>query len=101
MSGERRSKAPEEPERNQMRRWLGEAGEEMGIPKEVTGTHSLRVGGATAVYAASGGNAKLVQRLGRWASDAFQGYVWEDRSLTAGLPTQMLRAPWAPHMSSF
>ena len=59
------------------------------------------VGGATAVYQASQGNKDLVQRLGRWASDAFQGYVWEDPELTRGLLTRMLKAPWSPHMAAF
>ena len=73
----------------------------MGIPASAVGTHSLRVGGATAVYAVTKGNKDLVQRLGRWASDAFQGYVWEDRTLTLGLAGAMLRAPWGPHMAAY
>ena len=87
--------------RVQVRRILGEAAEEFGIPKEATGTHSLRVGGASALYLATGGNKDLVQRLGRWSSDAFQGYIWEDPSWTAGLASSMLRTPWGPHMAAF
>ena len=44
---------------------------------------------------------ETVQRLGRWASDAFAGYIWEDSELTLGLSTRMLRAPWSPHMGAF
>ena len=73
----------------------------MGIPRSATGTHSLRVAGATAAYYATEGNKEVVQRLGRWARHAFQGYVWEDRALTRGLATRMLRAPWAPHIAAF
>ena len=80
---------------------LADAGADFGFERRVTGTHNLRVAGATAAYHATGGKKEVVQRLGRWASDAFQGYVWEDRSLTAGLSSAMLRAPWAPHMAAF
>ena len=87
--------------RCQMRKLLADAGEEFGIPADATGTHSLRIGGATAVYAATGGNKDKTQRLGRWASDAFQGYVWEDRLFTRGLATSMLQAPWDPHRAAY
>ena len=44
-----------------------------------------------------GGNIALVKRLGRWASDAFEGYIWEDRELTKGLSSKMIAAPWHVH----
>ena len=59
--------------------------------------HSLRVGGASALYHATGGNAPVVKRLGRWASEAYEGYIWEDRTLTKGLAGAMLAAPWHVH----
>ena len=58
-----------------------------GIPESEVGVHSLRSGGASALNHASGGNKAFVQRLGRWASEAFQGYIWEDRTLTVSLLT--------------
>ena len=84
-----------------LRKLLGDAAEDQGIPRANTGTHSLRVAGATAIYAATDGNKDMVQRLGRWSSDCFQGYLWGDRTLTCGLATKMLRAPWSPHMGAF
>ena len=33
----------------------------------------------------------------RWASEAWQGYIWEDCTLTLGLAGKMLAAPWAVH----
>ena len=36
-----------------------------------------------------------MKRLGRWSSDVYEGYVWEDRLLTKGLSSQMITAPWA------
>ncbi len=49
------------------------------------------------MYHATGGNKNVVKRLGRWASEAFEGYLWEDRTLTRGLASAMLRAPWHVH----
>ena len=51
--------------------------EDTGMPSDSTGTHSLRIAGATAIYNATDGNKDLAQRVGRWASDAFQAYLWE------------------------
>ena len=79
----------------ELRRILGQAGVAMGIPWESVGTHSLRFGGASAIFQCSGGNSALVKRLGRWSSDVYEGYVWEDRLLTKGLSSQMITAPWA------
>ena len=87
--------------RDQIRRVLGEAGESFGLSWECTGTHSLRVAGASALYQASGGNTALVKRMGRWASDVFEGYIWESRELTLGLSSRMLSAPWAVHPSTW
>ena len=87
--------------RGELRGLLGEAGVAHGCPCEVTGTHSLRCGGASALYHFSGGNQPLVKRLGRWQCEAVEGYVWEDRLLTRGLSGGMLTAPWAVSPGSF
>ena len=87
--------------RDQVRRLLAEAAAARGVAVEAMGVHSLRSGGASALYHATGGNKSLVQRLGRWASEAFSGYVWEDRTLTRGLAGAMLAAPWAAHAAAY
>ncbi|CAE8597095.1 unnamed protein product, partial [Polarella glacialis] len=59
-------------------------------------SHSLRIGGATALYH-SCGDLAFVQRFGRWKSDAFHGYLWEAHEpqrevakLMAGATTALL-----------
>ena len=44
------------------------------LPKDI-GTHSLRIGGASALWNTFRDTA-LVQRWGRWTSSAFQSYFW-------------------------
>jgi hypothetical protein len=61
-----------------------------GDPSRI-GTHSLRFGGASALWAAYRDSA-VVKRWGRWASEAFQGYLWEARSNAAGVSTAMAEA---------
>ena len=87
--------------RTQIRGLLAQAGVEQGLDVEVVGVHSLRAGGASAVFQASGGNRPLVQRLGRWAAEAFSGYIWEDRALTKGLANAMLDAPCSAHAGAY
>ena len=50
------------------------AGRALNMPERDLGTHSLRFGGASAIWAAYGESA-LVKRWGRWASDSFQTCV--------------------------
>ena len=47
-----------------------------GIDASKMGSHSLRIGGATALYHTVN-NLDVVKRFGRWSSDAFHGYLWE------------------------
>ena len=61
-----------------------------GDPTRI-GTHSLRFGGASALWAAYRDSA-VVKRWGRWASEAFQGYLWEARGNAAGVATAMAGA---------
>ena len=61
-----------------------------GDPTRI-GTHSLRFGGASALWAAYRDSA-VVKRWGRWASEAFQGYLWEARNNAAGVATAMASA---------
>ena len=55
------------------------------------GSHSLRFGGATALWAAFRDSA-LVQRWGRWQSEAFHGYLWEGRDNAKGVAEAMAAA---------
>jgi len=55
---------------------LEKAAEEEGLPTARYGTHSLRIGGATALLHA-GVHIDIIKRWGRWVSDSFQRYLWE------------------------
>ena len=54
-------------------------------------SHSLRAGGATALFA-SGASATLIAQLGRWASDAYLGYCRLTAAVTRGVSALMMRA---------
>ena len=55
------------------------------------GPHSLRFGGASALWAAYQ-DTTLVQRWGRWRSQAFQGYLWEAKDNAKGIARDMAKA---------
>ena len=59
-----------------------------GQPASRYGSHSLRIGGATAIYMTSQ-DLEHVKRYGRWASSAFHNYLWEShdrqRDLARGM----------------
>ena len=84
--------------RSEIRRVLALAAVAKGYPRERLGAHSLRVGGATALWVSSGGNADLVKRLGRWKSDAVDRYLWVLPTAPGGITQGMLSAvtdvPW-------
>ena len=46
------------------------------LPEGDFGTHSLRFGGASAIWA-SYNDSTMVKRWGRWSSDSFQTYIWD------------------------
>ena len=48
-----------------------------GVNPSFVGTHSLRAGGATALYV-NGVSVILIQRFGRWKSASFLRYLWYD-----------------------
>ena len=70
----------------------------IGQDPDRIGGHSLRIGGATAMYHALG-DLQAVRRYGRWSSDAFHLYLWEGSEQQKGVGTKMasdkmnLRAP--------
>ncbi len=69
---------------------LQTAARQLGIKAEI-GSHSLRFGGASALWAAYHDSA-LVRRWGRWSSDSFQGYIWEAREGARGVSEAMAKA---------
>ena len=80
--------------RDDLQAVLTKAAEASGDDPARFGSHSLRFGGASALWAATGDSA-LVQRWGRWKSDAFHGYIWEARDNAQGMAARMLDAPVA------
>ena len=60
----------------QITKWAADAND---LPSAVVNTHSLRVGGATALFSA-GVDWITIQRWGRWKSFAFHDYIWHDYS---------------------
>ena len=67
---------------------IQEAAATANVPKERIATHSLRIGGASALLHA-GFSVALIQRWGRWASDAFQSYLWESSEDARGVAAKM------------
>ena len=66
--------------RTQVQRLLEISAIGIGVEPGKMGSHSLRIGGATAMYHALG-DLGTVRRFGRWASDCFHGYLWEASEL--------------------
>ena len=59
-------------------------------------THSLRFGGASAIWASYQDSA-MVKRWGRWSSDSFQTYLWEGRNTAQGVAQRMATADLTPN----
>ena len=67
----------------------------LNLPEGDLGTHSLRFGGASAIWAAYGESA-LVKRWGRWASDSFQTYLWDSRGAAKDVAKKMASVDLTP-----
>ena len=64
--------------------------EELGFQKDDIGLHSIRSGGAMAMFL-SGTAVIIIMRIGRWSSEAFLEYIREQiESFTAGVSQRML-----------
>ena len=63
----------------------------LGVDASQIGTHSLRFGGASALWAAYR-DVGLIQRWGRWVSSAFHSYIWEPRTASRGVAAAMSAA---------
>ena len=68
----------------------------LGMPSGDLGTHSLRFGGASALWSQFRDTA-LVKRWGRWSSDSFQSYVWESRDAARDVAQRMATADLTPN----
>ena len=69
---------------SQVRVLLEVAGEREGMPADRFGSHSLRIGGASALLH-GGVPIEIIKRWGRWVSDSFQRYLWESSDASRGL----------------
>lgn len=63
-----------------------------GLDMQRLSSHSLRIGGATALYAA-GHAVTTIQREGRWRSEAWRLYIWESFQLLPTLSSDMASSP--------
>ena len=85
--------------REEVQELLGLAALAAGISPDRMGSHSLRIGGATALFHATG-SVDVVKRFGRWVSSAFQGYLWESDDHARGVSSAMAKHNaklWAEH----
>jgi hypothetical protein len=65
--------------------------EELGFNKDDIGLHSIRSGGAMAMFL-SGISVIIIQRVGRWSSEAFLEYIRDQvESFTMGVSNKMLQ----------
>ena len=70
--------------RDLVEKTLRAAAERLNLPMEMFSTHSLRAGGATAMWAAKY-TVEEIQRQGRWVSQCFRIYIWEGRERAEGI----------------
>ena len=71
------------------------AAEKTGAEMGDYGSHSLRFGEASALWAAFH-DTGLVKRWGRWATDTFHTYLWEYRKGSEGIAEAMAKSDGTP-----
>jgi len=74
--------------REEVQALLQKAGPAVGVPAARLMSHSLRIGGASALYHATG-DIGVVQRFGRWASDSVHRYLWDSEDQARGVAAAM------------
>lgn len=74
--------------RTEVQLLLQRAAQGVGLPPERFLSHSLRIGGATALYQATA-DVELVKRMGRWSSSAVQRYLHDGGSTIPRVSQQM------------
>ena len=67
------------------------------LPPDRFRSHSLRIGGATALYHVYH-DVEIIKRCGRWSSSAFQGYLWEANETARGVAARMARDETTLHI---
>ena len=67
---------------------LQKAAKAVGLPAERFQSHSLRIGGASALFQATG-EVELVKRTGRWTSSAVHRYLHDSGDVLKGLSQKM------------
>ena len=65
------------------------AGTACGLDASRLGTHSMRSGGASAMFAA-GYEVEVIKRRGRWLSSTFQQYLWRDQLIMSTIGRGMV-----------
>jgi hypothetical protein len=65
--------------------------EAIGLKKEHYGGHSLRIGGATAALACSGGDEFSVKVLGMWMGESVRLYTRPTMEMMSELLLEMMR----------
>ena len=68
-----------------------------GYPADRFKSHSLRIGGATALYHCFQ-DTELVKRWGRWNSGAFHQYLWEANEDAQGVSEAMAKSVATLHV---
>lgn len=74
---------------------IEQAAKALGVWEGGYGTHSLRFGGASAIWAAYA-DTTLVKRWGRWSSESFQTYLWDSRKTAKGVSEKMSAVDLTP-----
>jgi len=73
----------------------------LGFTKDDVGLHSIRSGGAMAMFL-SGVSEIIIQRIGRWDSDAFLEYIREQvENFTFGVSKKMLQNEQFFHLNNY
>ena len=74
--------------REQVQAVLERAAVAEGLPPSRFRSHSFRIGGATALYHIYH-DVEIIKRYGRWASGAFQVYLWDSSEADKDVARQM------------
>lgn len=67
---------------------LQKSAKAVGLPADRFQSHSLRIGGASALFQATG-EVEVVKRTGRWSSGAVHRYLHDDGDVLKGLSKKM------------
>lgn len=74
--------------RLEVQNMLQKAARAVGLPADRFQSHSLRIGGASALFQATG-EVELVKRTGRWTSSAVHRYLHDSGDVLKELATKM------------